>query len=50
MAQFDAHAGSYDPRGFTDAIGALVQNDVGRVKPGSKIASAQPHEVFGQDL
>ena len=24
MAQFDAHAGSCDPRGFTDAIRALV--------------------------
>ena len=50
MAQFDAHAGGYDLRGFADAIAALVQNDVECGEPGSSIASAQPHEVFGQGL
>ena len=50
MAQFDAQAGGYDLRGLADAVGALVQNDVQRGKPGSRVTSAQPHEVFGQGL
>ena len=50
MAQFDAQVGGYDLRGFADAIRALVQNDVECGKPGSRITSAQPHEVFGQGL
>ena len=50
MAQFDAHADGYDPRGFADAVRALVQNDVERGKPDSRIISAQPYEVFGQGL